>query len=82
MISDPVKHHLKKIQRANSAISALMHLQFKVFDESETGEMPEWWGENHQQGINDAINCCAETIDSSATWLENQSLIEQDHDGE
>ena len=83
MIDDPVKHHLKRIQHANSAVHALLYLKFKIFDESETGEMPDWWGESHQEGINDVIICCAETIEASATWLDNNySPSENDHAGE
>lgn len=74
MSEEITKHHLARIRDANSAISGLMRLKFTLLDESDTGEMPEWWGEFYDEAIQNAIWFCAEAVDSSAVWLEDNAL--------
>lgn len=73
------EHHREQITLANSAIGGLISLQNQMLDDTETGEMPDWFSEYYRESIHVAISACVEKIETSIEWLKANAPEQPEH---
>ncbi|MGN8157102.1 hypothetical protein ACS8YF_00320 [Salinisphaera sp. SWV1] len=70
-ITERYRRTLDELRDMAAAVDGLLKLQEKIFDDSGTGEMPEWWSERYQSAINLAIGACVEKTSIALEFLED-----------